>query len=105
MCSGRVTASEAIDDNGSKRVQGISRIVSSIGNVALSKACIGVSTERSRDKQTQGRYQSIISSAIPLTGVYTPPGLLEPGQLVEIQDITDNWQGLYLYSRVKAESG
>uniref|UniRef100_UPI001C60EC8F hypothetical protein n=1 Tax=Endozoicomonas acroporae TaxID=1701104 RepID=UPI001C60EC8F len=36
----------------------------------------------------------------PLTDVNTAPGLIEPGMLVEVQDITGDWQGLCLETKI-----
>ena len=43
-----------------------------------------VNTERGRNELSKGDQQSITRLEIPLTDISTPPGLMEPGQLVEI---------------------
>ncbi len=45
-----------------------------------------VNTERGRNELAKGGNQSITTLEIPLTPVSTPPGLVEPEQLVEIQE-------------------
>ncbi|OED43820.1 hypothetical protein ACH42_09075 [Endozoicomonas sp. (ex Bugula neritina AB1)] len=35
----------------------------------------------------------------------TPPGLIEPGQLLEVQDVTENWRGLCLSTGISANIG
>ncbi|AMO55830.1 hypothetical protein GZ77_08035 [Endozoicomonas montiporae] len=49
-----------------------------------------VNTERGRNELAKGGNQSVITLHIPLTDTNTAPGLVEPGQLVEVQDINNN---------------
>ena len=60
-----------------------------------------VNTERGRNELAKGGHQSITTLEIPLTGISTPPGLIEPGQLVEIQEMKGNWQGLCLSTSIR----
>ena len=46
--------------------------------------------------------QSITTIELPLTDTNTAPGLIEPGMLVEVQDITGDWQGLCLATGISA---
>ncbi|OED40218.1 hypothetical protein ACH42_17035 [Endozoicomonas sp. (ex Bugula neritina AB1)] len=64
-----------------------------------------VNTERGRNELSKGGHQSITTLEIPLTDTSTPPGLIEPGQLVEVQDITGNWRGLCLSVGISASTG
>ena len=64
-----------------------------------------VNTERGRNELAKGGHQSITRLEIPLTDISNPPGLIEPGQLVEIHDVTGNWCGLCLSLMIKAERG
>ncbi len=64
-----------------------------------------VNTERGRNELAKGGNQSITTLEIPLTDKQTAPGLIEPGQLVEIQDISGDWQGLCLSTSIRAEVG
>ena len=61
-----------------------------------------VNTERGRNELAKGGQQSITTLEIPLTDVSTPPGLIEPGRLVEIQDVSGDWRGLCLSTSIKA---
>ncbi len=64
-------------------------------------------TERGRNELAKGGHQSITTLEIPLTDTSTAPGLIEPGQLVEVQDNTSgaigNWRGLCLGTSIRAE--
>ena len=65
-----------------------------------------VNTERGRNELAKGGHQSITTLEIPLTDTSTPPGLIEPGQLVEVQDVLNgksgNWRGLCLSTSISA---
>ncbi|MET4694995.1 hypothetical protein [Endozoicomonas lisbonensis] len=60
-----------------------------------------VNTERGRNELARGGDQSITILEIPLTSVGTSPGLIEPGQLVEIQDAASDWRGLCLATSIR----
>ncbi|WP_263080117.1 hypothetical protein [Endozoicomonas sp. Mp262] len=62
-----------------------------------------VNTERGRNELSKGGNQSITTIELPLTDTETAPGLIEPGKLVEVQDITGNWQALCLSTQVRAK--
>ncbi len=64
-----------------------------------------VNTERGRNELAKGGHQSITSIELPLTDTNTAPGLIEPGMLVEVQDITGDWQGLCLATSISAGGG
>ncbi len=61
-----------------------------------------VNTERGRNELAKGGNQSITNIEIPLTDTNTAPGLIEPGMLVEVQDITGDWQALCLATSISA---
>ena len=61
-----------------------------------------VNTERDRNELAKGGNQSITTIELPLTDSNTAPGLIEPGMLVEVQDITGDWQGLCLATSINA---
>ena len=61
-----------------------------------------VNTERGRNELAKGGHQSITTLEIPLTDTSSQPGLIEPGQMVEVQDIIGNWQGLCLATSIHA---
>ncbi len=61
-----------------------------------------VNIERGRNELCKGGNQSITKLELPLTDIFTAPGLIKPGDLVEVQDIVGNWQGLCLSCHVKA---
>ena len=61
-----------------------------------------VNTERGRNELAKGGQQSVTTLEFPLTDTSTAPGLIEPGQLVEVQDITGNWRGLCLSTSISA---
>ncbi|WP_422461717.1 hypothetical protein [Endozoicomonas sp. ALB115] len=50
----------------------------------------------------KGGNQSITTIELPLTDSNTAPGLIEPGMLVEVMDITGDWQGLCLATSISA---
>lgn len=62
-----------------------------------------VNTERGRNELAKGGNQSITTIELPLTDSNAAPGLIEPGMLVEIQDITGDWQGLCLATSISAD--
>ncbi|WP_419534726.1 hypothetical protein [Endozoicomonas sp.] len=64
-----------------------------------------VNTERGRNELAKGGHQSITTIELPLTDTNTAPGLIEPGMLVEVQDITGDWQGLCLRTHISASGG
>ena len=64
-----------------------------------------VNTERGRNELAKGGHQSITTIELPLTDSNTAPGLIEPGMLVEVQDITGDWQGLCLATNISAVGG
>ena len=64
-----------------------------------------VNTERGRNELAKGGHQSIISLELPLTDASTAPGLVVPGRLVEVQDITGDWRALCLSVSISAEDG
>ena len=64
-----------------------------------------VNTERGRNELAKGGHQSITAIELPLTDSNTAPGLIEPGMLVEVQDITGDWQGLCLATSISAGDG
>ena len=47
-----------------------------------------VNSERGRNELAKGGHQSITTIELPLTDINTAPGLIEPGMLVEVLDIT-----------------
>ena len=59
-------------------------------------------TERGRNELAKGGHQSITTLEIPFTESGIAPGLVEPGQLVEVQDITGVWRGLCLSTSIRA---
>ncbi|WP_299735396.1 hypothetical protein [uncultured Endozoicomonas sp.] len=59
-----------------------------------------VNTERGRNELSKGGNQSITSIELLLTD--TVPGLIEPGMLVEILDVTGDWRGLCLATSISA---
>ncbi|WP_163372664.1 hypothetical protein [Endozoicomonas acroporae] len=61
-----------------------------------------VNTERGRNELAKGGNQSITTIELPLTDTNTAPGLIEPGMLVEVQDITRDWQALCLATSISA---
>ncbi|USE38688.1 hypothetical protein [Endozoicomonas sp. SCSIO W0465] len=61
-----------------------------------------VNTERGRNELAKGGNQSITTIELPLTDTNTAPGLIEPGMLVEVQDITGDWQALCLATSISA---
>ncbi len=64
-----------------------------------------LNTERGRNELAKGGHQSITTIELPLTDTNTAPGLIEPGMLVEVQDITGDWQGLCLRTHISASGG
>ncbi len=64
-----------------------------------------VNTERGRNELSKGGNQSITTIELPLTDTETAPGLIEPGKLVEVQDITENWHALCLSTSIRAKMG
>ena len=62
-----------------------------------------VNTERGRNELSKGGNQSITTIELPLTDTETAPGLIEPGKLVEVQDITGDWQALCLSTQIRAK--
>lgn len=64
-----------------------------------------VNTERGRNELAKAGHQSITTLEMPLTDSNTAPGLIEPGQLVEVQDVSGNWRGLCLSSAVRTAIG
>ncbi|WP_252177185.1 hypothetical protein [Endozoicomonas sp. 4G] len=64
-----------------------------------------VNTERGRNELAKGGHQSITTLEIPLTDLNIAPGLIEPGQLVEVQDVSGNWRALCLSSNVRTVIG
>ncbi|WP_062262476.1 hypothetical protein [Endozoicomonas arenosclerae] len=60
-----------------------------------------VNTERGRNELAKGGHQSITTLEIPLTDNNTAPGLVEPGQLIEVQDINGNWRALCLSTSIR----
>ena len=63
-----------------------------------------VNTERGRNELAKGGNQSITTIELPLTDTNTAPGLIEPGMLVEVQDITGDWQALCLATSISASA-
>ncbi|WP_083232662.1 hypothetical protein, partial [Endozoicomonas atrinae] len=61
--------------------------------------------ERGRNELAKGGHQSITTIELPLTDTNTAPGLIEPGMLVEVQDITGDWQGLCLRTHISVSGG
>ncbi len=61
-----------------------------------------VNTERGRNELAKGGNQSITTIKLPLTDTNTAPGLIGPGMLVEVQDITGDWQALCLATSISA---
>ena len=61
-----------------------------------------VNTERGRNELAKGGNQSITTIELPLTDTNTAPGLIGPGMLVEVQDITGDWQALCLATSISA---
>lgn len=61
-----------------------------------------VNTERGRNELAKGCHQSVTTIELPLTDSNTAPGLIEPGMLVKVQDITGDWQGLGLATSIGA---
>ena len=61
-----------------------------------------VNTERGRNELSKGGNQSITTIELPLTDTETAPGLIEPGKLVEVQDIVSNWRALCLSTHIRA---
>ena len=64
-----------------------------------------VNTERGRNELAKGGHQSITTLEIPLTDTTSPPGLIEPGKLVEVQDIIGDWRGLCLGVGISVSGG
>ncbi|UYM16183.1 hypothetical protein [Endozoicomonas euniceicola] len=69
-----------------------------------------VNTERGRNELAKGGNQSITTIEIPLTDSNTAPGLVEPGQLVEVRDsllngTNNNWRALCLATSIGASGG
>ncbi|USE34196.1 hypothetical protein [Endozoicomonas sp. SCSIO W0465] len=62
-----------------------------------------VNTERGRNELAKGGNQSITTIEIPLTDTNTAPGLIGLGMLIEVQDITGDWQALCLAISITAE--
>lgn len=62
-----------------------------------------VNTERGLNELAKGGDQSITTIELPLTDSNTAPGLIEPGMLAEIQDITGDWPALCLATGITAE--
>lgn len=62
-----------------------------------------VNTERGRNELAKGSNQSITTIELPLMDSNTAPGLIEPGMLVEVQDITGDWKALRLAASIAAE--
>ena len=62
-----------------------------------------VNTERGRNELAKGGRQSIATLEIPLAGISTPPGLIEPGQSVEIQEKKGSWRGC-VYPKISEQS-
>ena len=64
-----------------------------------------VNTERGRNELAKGGHQSITRLEIPLTQNDTPPGLIEPGQLVEVQNSlhgnSGDWRALCLSTSIR----
>ena len=61
-----------------------------------------VNTERGRNELAKGGNQSI-TTVEPLTDTKTTLGLIEPGMLVEVRDITGDWHGLCLATSITAK--
>ena len=61
-----------------------------------------VNTERGRNELAKGGNQSLTTIELTLADSNTVPGLIEPGMLVEFQDITGDWQGLSLATSISA---
>ena len=64
-----------------------------------------VNTERGRNELAKGGNQSVTTIELPLTDTNTAPGLIEPGMLVEVQDVTGDWQALCLATSISASGG
>ncbi|WP_422135478.1 hypothetical protein [Endozoicomonas sp. ALD040] len=64
-----------------------------------------VNTERGRNELAKSGLQSITTLEMPLTESTTVPGLIEPGQLVEVQDISGNWRALCLSTSISTRQG
>ena len=64
-----------------------------------------VNTERGRNEPAKGGNQSVTTIELQLTDTNTAPGLIEPSMLVEVQDITGDWQGLCLATSISAGGG
>ena len=59
-----------------------------------------VNTERGRNVLSEGGAQAIVSLDLPLTAMGQPPGLILPGQLVEVLETGKPWIGLCLSTGV-----
>ncbi len=60
----------------------------------------GLNTERGRNVLAEGGQQAVISIDIPLTQAGQEPGLVLPGQLVEVME-TPSWVGLCLATSIR----
>ena len=61
-----------------------------------------VNTERGRNLLSEGGIQSIVTMDIPLTAEGTEPGLVLPGQLVQVMEMSGSWTGLCLATGVSS---
>ncbi len=61
---------------------------------------VAVNTERGRNLLAEGGQQAVVSLDIPLTVSGQEPGLVLPGQLVEVME-TPPWMGLCLSTRIQ----
>ena len=61
---------------------------------------VDVNTERGRNVLSEGGPQAVVSLELPLTVKGQPPGLVHPGQLVEVMEGTEPWIGLCLATSV-----
>lgn len=64
-----------------------------------------VNTERGRNELAKGGHQSITTLEMPLTDSNTAPGLIEPGQLIEVEDVPVIWRALCLSTSISTRQG
>ena len=61
---------------------------------------VAVNTERGRMYLSEGGQQAVVSLDIPLTSTRQVPGLVLPGELVEVME-TPSWVGLCLSTSIR----
>ncbi|MCL6268624.1 hypothetical protein M3P05_01480 [Sansalvadorimonas sp. 2012CJ34-2] len=61
---------------------------------------VAVNTERGRNLLSEGGQQGVVSLDIPLTSTDEEPGLVLPGELVEVM-VTPSWVGLCLSTSIQ----